>query len=181
MKNYAGHRLSPWLGHLMVSRSETARQLLTPGEVMQLPPTDEVIMIAGVRPIRAKKARYFADPRFVERVLPAPAVQAGQTAPQPDNWTTLEPPPRVEIKAPAVANAAGGKAAAKPVDTANANIRREPGLPDHEEVVRESVAPRPEFVFDDMDAPDADAAMQRRMLRIARQASLDPGDGLQIS
>ncbi|TGV85497.1 conjugal transfer protein TraG, partial [Mesorhizobium sp. M2D.F.Ca.ET.145.01.1.1] len=38
MKNYAGHRLSPWLGHLMVSRQETARQLLTPGEVMQLPP-----------------------------------------------------------------------------------------------------------------------------------------------
>ncbi len=37
-KNYAGHRLSPWLGHLMVSRQETARQLLTPGEVMQLPP-----------------------------------------------------------------------------------------------------------------------------------------------
>ena len=31
MKNYAGHRLSPWLGHLMVSRQETARPLLTPG------------------------------------------------------------------------------------------------------------------------------------------------------
>ncbi len=38
MKNYAGHRLSPWLGHLMVSRQETARPLLTAGEVMQLPP-----------------------------------------------------------------------------------------------------------------------------------------------
>src|SRR3546814_1519155 len=24
-RNYAGHRLSPWLGHLMVSRQETAR------------------------------------------------------------------------------------------------------------------------------------------------------------
>src|SRR5882672_7135753 len=36
MKNYAGHRLSPWLGHLMVSRQETSRPLLTPGEVMQL-------------------------------------------------------------------------------------------------------------------------------------------------
>ncbi|MEQ1399759.1 type IV secretory system conjugative DNA transfer family protein, partial [Salmonella enterica] len=59
MKNYAGHRLSPWLGHLMVSRSETARQLLTPGEVMQLPPGDEIVMVAGVHPIRAKKARYF--------------------------------------------------------------------------------------------------------------------------
>src|SRR5713101_4712508 len=33
MKNYAGHRLSPWLGHLMVSRQETARPLLTAGEV----------------------------------------------------------------------------------------------------------------------------------------------------
>jgi len=114
-------------------------------------------------------------------VLPAPAAQTGETAPQPEDWTKLEPPPRAEIKAPAMASAAGGKSAAKPVDTANANIRREPGLPDHEEVVREPVAPRPEFVFDDMDPPDADAAMQRRMLRIARQAGLDPGDGLQIS
>ncbi len=55
MKNYAGHRLSPWLGQLMVSRSETARQLLTPGEIMQLPPSDEIVMIAGNPPIRAKK------------------------------------------------------------------------------------------------------------------------------
>ena len=30
LKNYAGHRLSPWLGHLMVSRQETARPLLDP-------------------------------------------------------------------------------------------------------------------------------------------------------
>jgi type IV secretion system protein VirD4 len=29
MKNYAGHRLSSWLGHLMVSRQETPRPLLT--------------------------------------------------------------------------------------------------------------------------------------------------------
>ena len=42
MKNYAGHRLSPWLGHLMVARQETARPLLTAGEVMQLAPSDEV-------------------------------------------------------------------------------------------------------------------------------------------
>ena len=64
MKNYAGHRLSPWLGHLMVSRSETARPLMTPGEVMQLPPDDEIVMVAGVPPIRAKKARYFEDWRL---------------------------------------------------------------------------------------------------------------------
>jgi type IV secretion system protein VirD4 len=64
MKNYAGHRLSPWLGHLMVSRSETARQLLTPGEIMQLPPADEIVMVAGIPPIRAKKARYYEDRAF---------------------------------------------------------------------------------------------------------------------
>jgi len=40
MRNYAGHRLSPWLGHLMISRQETSRALLTTGEVMQLPPED---------------------------------------------------------------------------------------------------------------------------------------------
>ena len=79
MKNYAGHRLSPWLGHLMVSRSETARQLLTPGEIMQLPPSDEIVMIAGTPPIRAKKARYYEDPRFRERFLPLHAV----TSPSP--------------------------------------------------------------------------------------------------
>ena len=72
MKNYAGHRLSPWLGHLMVSRQETARPLLTPGEVMQLPPDDELVLVSGVPPIRAKKARYFEDPRLTERVLPPP-------------------------------------------------------------------------------------------------------------
>src|SRR5258708_32741569 len=72
MKNYAGHRLSPWLGHLMVSRQETARPLLTAGEVMQLPPNDELVLMSGCPPIRAKKARYFQDQRFAERILPPP-------------------------------------------------------------------------------------------------------------
>ena len=57
MKNYAGHRISPSLGHLMLSRSETARPLMTPGEVMQLPPADEneIVMVAGTPPIRATR------------------------------------------------------------------------------------------------------------------------------
>ena len=42
MRNYADHRLAPWLAHVMVSRQETARPLLTQGEVMQLPPADEL-------------------------------------------------------------------------------------------------------------------------------------------
>jgi type IV secretion system protein VirD4 len=72
MRNYAGHRLSPWLGHVMVSRQETARPLLTPGEVMQLPATDEIVMISGLAPIRARKLRYYEDGNFAGRVLPSP-------------------------------------------------------------------------------------------------------------
>ena len=72
MKNYAGHRLSPWLGHLMVSRQETARPLLTPGEVMQLPPDDELVWSSGCHPIRARKARYYEDPSCKARILPPP-------------------------------------------------------------------------------------------------------------
>ena len=74
MKNYAGSRLSPWLGHLMISRQETARPLLTPGEVMQLPPDDELVLVSGCAPIRAKKARYFEDPELQARILPPPTI-----------------------------------------------------------------------------------------------------------
>jgi type IV secretion system protein VirD4 len=64
----------------MVSRQETARPLLTHEEVMQLPPADEVVMIAGTSPIRAKKARYYEDPRFQQRILSPPAKTAGSVA-----------------------------------------------------------------------------------------------------
>ena len=56
MKNYAGHRLSPWLGHLMVSRQETSRPLLTPGEVMQLSPNEAIVMVSGLHPVRATQS-----------------------------------------------------------------------------------------------------------------------------
>jgi type IV secretion system protein VirD4 len=74
MKNYAGSRLSPWLGHLMISRQETARPLLTPGEIMQLPPDDELVMMSGSPPIRAKKARYYDDCELAARICPPPAL-----------------------------------------------------------------------------------------------------------
>jgi type IV secretion system protein VirD4 len=76
MRNYAGHRLAPWLAHVMVSRQETARPLLTPGEVMQLDPADELVLVSGHPPVRAKKLRYYEDPVFTSRVLPAPPIGA---------------------------------------------------------------------------------------------------------
>ena len=78
MRNYAGHRLSPWLAHVMVSRQETARALLTPGEVMQLPASEELILVAGLPPIRARKLRYYEDANFTSRVSPPPALTDGR-------------------------------------------------------------------------------------------------------
>jgi type IV secretion system protein VirD4 len=94
MRNYAGHRLAPWLAHVMVSRQETARALLTPGEVMQLAPTDELVLISGMPPIRAKKLRYYEDRRYTARVLPAPTLELASEAGayrdlpagRPDDW-----------------------------------------------------------------------------------------------
>lgn len=77
MRNYAGHRLAPWLAHVMVSRQETARALLTPGEVMQLSHKDELVLVSGHPPVRASKLRYYEDSRLAARVLPAPALTPG--------------------------------------------------------------------------------------------------------
>ena len=176
MKNYAGHRLSPWLGHLMVSRQETARPLLTPGEVMQLPPSDELVMVAGLPPIRARKIRYYEDRAFAGRVLPPPALTAGQPysdmpPARPDDWSELatahSAPEDDLVMAGANRSKEGG-------------LRREPELPEHEEVAPEP-AERSEFdLVDDTDG-DEEALKARqlaRQLQFTRAAALDRDDGM---
>jgi type IV secretion system protein VirD4 len=175
--NYAGHRLAPWLGHLMVSRQETARPLLTPGEIMQLPPTDEIVMVAGTPPIRATKARYFEDARFQERILTPPDLVAAPLVPSPsaDDWSGRV----VGAENHAATDAADGTEG----DPANAGIRREPELPEHEEIVAPPPSPEQEFEFLD-DEPDVDAAKARtirqRMRMVARQVAMNPDDGIEL-
>jgi len=173
MKNYAGHRLSPWLGHLMVSRQETARPLLTPGEVMQLPPEDELILVSGCHPIRAKKVRYFEDPEMKGRILPPPALTP--PSPPPDGGSAT--PPRHGDWDDAVITSS----AAIVEDPANAGIRREPELPEHEEIVAEPRKPVQEFEPLE-DEPD-DEVQRRRIMQsnfgaAARQTPLDRADDL---
>jgi type IV secretion system protein VirD4 len=43
---------------------------------MQLPPTDELVLVAGHPPVRARKLRYFEDAAFKSRVLAPPALDA---------------------------------------------------------------------------------------------------------
>lgn len=178
MKNYAGHRLSPWLGHLMVSRSETARQLLTPGEIMQLPPTDEIVMIAGTPPIRAKKARYYEDARFKERILPPPQL-ARPAEGRPDDWSRLPIPAR-----PGTSESAGPTViTGEDEDATDSERRHQPELSRVKLVERKTPIDN-EFEFDLPDDTEDDAARNQRLTRVmrglARQVSLDPNDGMEL-
>ncbi len=195
MKNYAGHRLSPWLGHLMVSSSETARALLTPGEIMQLPPDDEIVMIAGVQPIRAKKARYYLDQRMTSRLLPPPNAKAAGLQSQGDDWSGRRPIVAPEVVLPAENPeptkkgrkkkvGKGSKGVSQDDDAANADIRREPMIEPHVDIASPlPPAPANEFDPDEAD-PATDAArlqaVTREQAMNARRASLDPDDGLEI-
>ena len=178
-RNYAGHRLAPWLGHLMVSRQETARPLLTPGEVMQLPPDEAVVMVSSLAPIKAKKLRYYADANFKQRVLPSPALAAGSYADAPparaDDWSGLAIP---AVPAAPVADAAGGFAAS----TDEGGPRRQPELSESVTYDPDLAAPAADLgLLDDDDSSlplprQLDTALQRT----ARLASLDPDDGIDL-
>ncbi|MFI8737146.1 conjugal transfer protein TraG [Ectopseudomonas toyotomiensis] len=175
-RNYAGHRLAPWLGHLMVSRQETARPLLTPGEVMQLPSNEAVVMLSGLAPIRAKKLRYFTDANFQSRVLPAPRLQPGSyadaPAPRPDDWSGLAVPAAVT---------------ASPTDLSDdepledGGPRRQPELaelaqlPDNDELTSDLLL----LDEDDIPAPFP-TQPDPRLQRVARLVALDPDDGIAL-
>jgi len=173
MRNYAGHRLSPWLGHLMVSKAESPRPLLTPGEVMQLPPDDEIVMLAGLSPIRARKVRYFQDPRLIARILPPPQLVHDRKN-KADDWTA-------RLVAAPVSTAPPSRPDAAALEGEGPEPRTlEPSLD-----VPTPSRPIDEFAFDDLKVEDdlqADLAgrLDRRMARVARQASMDPDDGVEL-
>ena len=63
-----------------VSVSEQKRPLLLPQEVKELGKDKEIIFYEGVRPILARKNRYYRDPLFRKRLFPPPtsAVPTGR-------------------------------------------------------------------------------------------------------
>ena len=163
-RNYAGHRLAPWLSHVMVSRQETARPLLTPGEVMQLPASDELVLVSGLPPIRAKKLRYYEDGNFKSRVLPAPELEEGvyhdRPAARPDDWSGtvrgfhLKLVEQVEEQTGDLAEEGG------------LQQQRHPGLFDSDSIKMGEVRPTGDFGLDD----ETDVAADQSTLDRARNA-----------
>ena len=173
-RNYAGHRLAPWLGHLMVSRQETARPLLTPGEVMQLPPDDSVVMVSGHPPIKAKKLRYYQDRNFIARVLPPPVlascIYADRPAARSDDWSGLAPLAATESSSSADE---GGFA-----DEGGHQLK-----PELEVAPDTPILPNDDglLVLDDEDdMPLRPQDLDRQLTRSARIAAMDPDDGIAL-
>ena len=161
----------------MVSRQETARPLLTPGEVMQLPPDEAVVMVSSVPPVKARKLRYYADANFRRRVLPPPLMTAGSYPDAPplraDDWQALAVP----------------MAATAPRPAFMAGMATDEGGPRLQPELSAVITPQPELdaltndlaLLDDDDTPlplprQLDPALQRT----ARLAALDPDDGIAL-
>jgi type IV secretion system protein VirD4 len=175
-RNYAGHRLAPWLGHLMVSRQETARPLLTPGEVMQLPSDEAVVMLSGLAPIRAKKLRYFTDANFQSRVLPAPRLQPGRYADAPvlraDDWSSLAVPVAIDVS---LADLADHETVEDGGPRRQPELAELAQLPDHDELASDLL------LLDEDDIPTPFPTQpDARLQRVARLAALDPDDGIAL-
>jgi len=176
-KNYAGHRLAPWLAHVMVSRQETARPLLTPGEVMQLPADEAIVMVAGTPPIRARKLQYYNDRNFASRKLAPMNIAAGvgvyPDAPKPraNDWTgvTAKFDPLLAIE-----DEEDGQL---PAADDESGLQQTPEL---------DPKPKPSGVTADAEPETPDESdglaearkLERLQLERARRAALDRGDGM---
>jgi type IV secretion system protein VirD4 len=168
-RNYAGHRLSPWLSHVMVSRQETARPLLTPGEVMQLPPADELVLVSGLAPIRAKKLRYYEDRNFLRRVEATPdlstTVYRDRPPPRRDDWSGQVRGVHVDLSRPldrefGTAESGGG------------DLQRQPWSPEDGEQKRDD-APAVETALFEDDDPQSD---KQTLDAVVRAHAMNEGD-----
>ena len=59
-------------GRSSVSRSEVERPLLEPGEIRALPDDEQLVFVAGQRPLRTRKVQYDRREPFRSRALIAP-------------------------------------------------------------------------------------------------------------
>jgi type IV secretion system protein VirD4 len=138
---------------------------------MQLPPSDELILASGTAPIRAKKVRYFEDRELQARILKPPIERntVRRRAPAED-WADVAEPSIASAHVPTAPSAA---------DRTNSGVRREPGLPGHEEVVKPTSKAAQEFEppQESVPAPPTQRNLQKRFNDMTRQASLDLGDG----
>jgi type IV secretion system protein VirD4 len=148
------------------SVSQQRRALLLPQEVKELGTDEAIVFYEGLRPIRCRKIRYFADRRFRERVLPAPEVPL--------------PPRRA---APGVAREPPGAMAQSTASTPESAVDA-PGPKREEGVIREGTVADVERIetltledfatdFSKVRIPDQDGPLSEAEMKGAVESFLD--------
>ena len=122
---FTGARMSPWLGHVMVGDQATSRPLMDAAEICKLSAKEMILLVAGFRPIRARRFKYYKHPEFAERArLPRlklkpggpypyrprqhPNPWAGRTSPQPPGADVTDTAPQPDPPLPTPASTADG-------------------------------------------------------------------------
>lgn len=72
-----------------ITYREERRPLIGPGDVRKLPRDEQLIFVAGAKPIRAKKLRFDREKVFLRRLLPAPRTRVALTITH--DWTDVAP------------------------------------------------------------------------------------------
>lgn len=76
-RNFSGSRLSVVLNNVSTNEQLTQRSLLTADETMRLPPSDELVFVAGHAPIYCQKIIYYKDNAFIQRQKMGQAANIG--------------------------------------------------------------------------------------------------------
>ena len=134
-------------------------------------------MVAGLPPIRAKKIRYYEDRVFRGCSRPAPVLPISGVYPdrprsRRDDWTgscVLDDAPRHAVHDPD-----------EFTNDSEGGLRREPELPEQEEIAPEQRAANEFDLVDDAE-PDEEAVKARmlapqRLQTFTRAAAVDRGD-----
>jgi type IV secretion system protein VirD4 len=174
---FTGARLSPWLGHVMVSDQESLRPLMDAAEICKLPATDAILFVAGHPPFKVKRFRYYEHVELLERAnLPPLQLRPGgpypfRPRPHPNPWEGrgLAPapqapsPPTQGTPAPPVDPAPPATASAGPSLTVNVR-----------EIAQNAMADPPSEPIRE----EEDAVIQEQLELLAQEEDLKRRQGL---
>lgn len=99
----SGPRFGGWWKRDRQSQSASAqrRALMLPQEIARLGPREEIVLRAGMRPVRATRIRHYEDGRFTRLLRPAPVVPPIAIDVRYDGGSTLPPEPAQPPAGPA--------------------------------------------------------------------------------
>ena len=97
--NVVTHNRPRWFAWANPSRQTEAehphrRPLILASEIMQMPQDEQLILRTGMKPIRAKKIRWWQEPELVDRQTPAPAIPELEVLIAMDDGSRLSRPRR---------------------------------------------------------------------------------------